>query len=221
VEPVVLAWSGGKDCALALHTLNRSPRHRVVGLLTTLTSDYDRISMHGVRRSLLEMQAAAAGLPLMTVEIAAAAPNESYERAMGAALAAIRESGTTTIAFGDLFLRDVREYREAMLAGAGTSAIFPLWGRDTTAVAHEVIELGFQAILTCVDGEVLPGEFAGRDFDTALLAELSRTIDPCGENGEFHTFVHAGPVLSGPVPVRRGEAVTRDERFHFRDLLPA
>jgi uncharacterized protein (TIGR00290 family) len=217
-ERIILSWSGGKDSALALHQLRASPRFEVAGLLTTVTEEYDRISMHGVRRRLLERQAGALGLPLTTVGIEPAAANRSYETRMEAALAGVRERGIRTVAFGDLFLEDVRRYREEMLARVGMAALFPLWGRDTDALAREFLDLGFRAVLTCVDGEQLDGAFVGRGFDAALLRDLPPGADPCGENGEFHTFVHAGPGFREPVPFRRGEVVLRDERFWFCDL---
>jgi uncharacterized protein (TIGR00290 family) len=217
-EPIILSWSGGKDSALALHQLGGSTRFRVAGLLTTVTEDYDRISMHGVRRRLLERQVEALGLPLTTVGIPPAAANQAYEERMGAALAGLREGGVRTVAFGDLFLEDIRRYRETMLAGAGMAATFPLWGRDTAALAREFLALGFRAVVTCVDCQQLDGAFVGRDYDAAFLHDLPPGVDPCGENGEFHTFVFDGPGFREPVPLRRGEVVLRDERFWFCDL---
>ncbi|HET8655347.1 MAG TPA: hypothetical protein VFL93_07510 [Longimicrobiaceae bacterium] len=220
-EPVVLSWSGGKDSALALRELRGAGTHDVVGLLTTVTRDHDRVSMHGVRRALLEAQARAARLPLHVVEISAGAGNDEYAESMSRMLEGFRASGVHTVAFGDLFLGDVRRYREEMLAPVGMRAIFPLWGRDTAALAREFIAAGFRATLVCVDGEQLDGRFAGRAFDHSLLDELPARVDPCGERGEFHTFVADGPVFSGPVDFTRGETVLRDGRFHFQDLLPA
>jgi uncharacterized protein (TIGR00290 family) len=217
-ERIVLSWSGGKDSALALFELRRAGRYEVVGLLTTVTREYDRISMHGVRRALLEAQARAAGVPLTVVEISAGAPNGEYEARMGEALERFREAGVRTVAFGDLFLEEIRRYREERLAPVGMRALFPLWGRDTAELAREFVERGFRAVLTCVDSRQLDGAFAGREFDARLLADLPRSVDPCGENGEFHTFVHAGPILSHPVPARTGEVVCRDGRFHFCEL---
>lgn len=218
-EPVVLSWSGGKDSALALHTLRGDPRFEVVGLLTTVTSGYERISVHGVRRALLESQAERLALPLTTAEIPPVSDNGVYEARMGEALATLRGSGVSTIAFGDLFLEDVRAYREAMLATAGMRAIFPLWGRDTTELAREFIDLGFRAVAACVDTTALGGTFAGRDYDATFLADLPASVDPCGENGEFHTFVSAGPLFPAPIPYALGDLVLRDERFAYRDLL--
>ena len=216
-EPILLSWSGGKDSSLALHTLRQMPDVEVAGLLTTVTEDYDRISMHGVRRSLLEQQAAAAGLPLHIVSIPRECPNEIYEERMTAVLTGIRDAGIRRVAFGDLFLEDIRAYRESRLAPFGMEAMFPLWGRDTAALAREFLRLGFAAFLVCVDTENLDAAFAGRAFDEDLLRDLPPGVDPCGENGEFHTFVHAGPVFRAPIPCRRG-AVEDRGRFWFCDL---
>lgn len=219
-EPVVLSWSGGKDSALALREIRRSADLRVVGLLTTLTEDHDRVSMHGVRRSLLEAQALAVGLPLQVMRIPAAASNESYEDAMLRALGRIAERGVRTIAFGDLHLEDVRTYREDLVARAGLRAIFPLWGRDTTALATDFIDSGFQAVLTCVDTEAIDGSFAGRWFDPTLLSDLPPAADRCGENGEFHTFVVDGPGFGQPISITTAQHVLRDGRFMFCELEP-
>jgi len=220
-EPVVLSWSGGKDSALALHELRRSPDHEVVGLLTTVTAEYGRISMHGVRRELLDRQARSAGLPVTVVEIPAGGSNEEYAARMGAALEEMRGRGVMTIAFGDLCLEDIRRYREEMLGGVGMRALFPLWGRDTAELAREFVSLGFRAVTSCVDSQALDRSFVGRLYDPAFLDELPPEADPCGENGEFHTFVFDGPVFAEPVEARPGEIVLRDGRFWFCDLLPA
>jgi uncharacterized protein (TIGR00290 family) len=219
-RPVVLSWSGGKDCALALHVLRADPAVSVVGLLTTVTAEYDRISMHGVRRSLLEKQAAAVGLPLYRVEIEAGAANVSYEQRMHAALSELRASGVETVVFGDIFLEDVRRYREEMVRPLAMSAMFPLWGRRTEELAREFIDLGFKAVTTCIDTRQLDASFAGRWFDATFLSDLPATTDPCGENGEFHTFVTDGPIFTNPIPVRMGELQLRDDRFQYCDLLP-
>jgi uncharacterized protein (TIGR00290 family) len=216
-EPILLSWSGGKDSALALHALRQMPDVEVAGLLTTVTEDYDRISMHGVRRSLLEQQAAAAGLPLHIVSIPRECPNEIYEERMTAVLTGIRDAGIRRVAFGDLFLEDLRAWRESRLAAFGMEALFPVWGRDTAALARDFLRLGFQAILVCIDTEALAPDFAGRSIDEDLLRDLPPGVDPCGENGEFHTFVHAGPVFRAPIPCRRG-AVEDRGRFWFCDL---
>lgn len=217
-EPVVLSWSGGKDSALALRELRRSAGHHVVALLTTITAEHDRVSMHGVRRTLLERQAASVGLPLHVMEIRAGAGNDAYELSMLRALQGFTSRGIRTIGFGDLFLRDVREYREKLVARAGMMAIFPIWGRDTAALAADFIDSGFHAVLTCVDTHAVEPELAGRPYDHRLLEELPPSADPCGENGEFHTFVTAGPGLAEGVPVVAGARVLRDARFMFCDL---
>jgi uncharacterized protein (TIGR00290 family) len=189
-------------------------------LITTVTADFARISMHGVRHELLVSQAQAAGLPLVEVEIPAGCSNEVYEQRLGAALADEPLASTQMIGFGDLFLADVRDYRQERLSRAGKQAIFPLWGRDTSALAREFIAAGFEAILVCVDPRQLDPSFAGRRFDADLLADLPPRVDPCGENGEFHTFVHAGPIFSSPIECRIGETVER-EGFVFCDVIAA
>jgi uncharacterized protein (TIGR00290 family) len=219
-EPILLAWSSGKDSAWALHALRQDPRVAVTGLLTTVTETFDRVAMHAVRRTLLEAQAAAVGLPVTIVSIPSPCPNEAYEAAMGAALAAACADGITGIAFGDLFLEDVRRYRERQMAGTGLRLHFPLWHRPTPALAEEMVDGGLQARLTCVDPRVLPAELAGEPFDRRLLGRLPAGADPCGENGEFHTFAWDGPMFLRPVPIRAGEVVARDG-FVFADLLPA
>lgn len=218
---MVLSWSGGKDSSLALAALRDDPRFEVVALLTSVTRGYDRVSIHGVRRSLLEAQAESAGLPLREIVLEPASSNEAYEAAFHAALARIRGElpAVRRIAFGDLYLADVRAYRERLLAAAGFEGLFPLWGRDTTSLAAEFIAAGFRADLVCVDTRQLGAAFAGRSFDAALLADLPAGVDPCGEGGEFHTFVSAGPVFREPVLVRHGEVVLRDGRFAYCDLL--
>jgi uncharacterized protein (TIGR00290 family) len=213
-----LSWSGGKDSALALHALRQDQGPAPRALITTVTADYARISMHGVRRELLVLQAQAAGLPLVEVEIPAECSNEEYERRLDAALAAEPLSSEDTIAFGDLFLADVRDYREQQLSRTGKHGIFPLWGRDTTALAREFITAGFEAILVCVDPRKLDQSFVGRRFDASLLVDLPPDVDPCGENGEFHTFVHAGPIFSAPIECQVGETVERGG-FVFCDVI--
>lgn len=217
-ESILLSWSGGKDSSLALHALRQTPGVEVVGLLTTVTEEFDRISMHGVRRNLLEQQAEAAGLPLHIVWIPPDCTNEIYEERMAAALAPHQQRGIRRVAFGDLFLEDIRAYRVSKLAGAGMEALFPVWGRDTTELAREFIAQGFEAILVCVDTQTLDASFAGRAFDEGLLRDLPPRVDPCGENGEFHTFVHAGPIFRASISVQRGGQETRLERFRYQDL---
>jgi uncharacterized protein (TIGR00290 family) len=216
--PVVMGWSGGKDSALALHALGADPMLRVQALVTTLTDPYNRISMHGVRHRLLAAQAAAIGLPLTEARIAAGASNADYEAAFAAALASHRARGVRQVAFGDLFLADIRAYRERQLAALDMTARFPLWERDTAALAREFIALGFRARLVCIDPKRLDASFAGRPFDATLLADLPPGVDPCGENGEFHTFVTDGPIFDAPVQCVTGEVVTRDG-FVFCDLI--
>jgi len=216
----LVAWSSGKDSAWALHEVRRAGEVEVVGLLTTLTSTFDRVSMHAVREGLLDAQAAAVGLPCRKVRIPWPCPNEAYEREMATALEAARADGVTEVVFGDLFLEDVRAYREAKLAGTGLAPRFPLWGRDTALLAREVIAGGLRAVLTCVDPRQLPAALAGRAYDAALLTALPAAADPCGERGEFHTFAWDGPMFSQPIAVRPGEVVER-EGFVFADLLPA
>lgn len=217
--PVILSWSGGKDSALALHALQQHSEYDVRGLLTSINEHYQRISMHGVREALLDSQAEAIGLPLYKVRLSERPSNEEYERQMRAALQDITAQGIRHIAFGDLFLEDIREYRIRQLQQMDMQAVFPLWQKSTDRLANEFVSLGFKAVLCCVDGQALPADYAGREFDAAFLHALPAGIDPCGENGEFHSFVYAGPVFRHPVPVRTGEHVTRDQRFHFCDLL--
>ena len=222
-EPVVLSWSGGKDSSLALAALRADRRYEVVALLTSITNGYDRVSIHGVRRTLVEAQAAAIGLPLREIVLEPQCSNAKYEAAFLEALARVRveHPEVRSIAFGDLYLADVREYREWLLGEAGYTALFPLWGRDTTALAAEFIASGFSATLVCVDTDAIPASFAGRAFDATLLADLPAGVDPCGERGEFHTFVSAGPILAKPIPVGLGEVVLRENRFAFCDLIGA
>jgi uncharacterized protein (TIGR00290 family) len=219
-EPVLLSWSGGKDSAMALHALRQSPDFEPAGLLTSITEGYDRISIHGVRRELLERQAEAAGLPLYPVMIPRDASNATYEERMAAVLTAHRDRGIRRIAFGDLFLEDIRAYRERQVADLGLEAIFPVWGLDTNLFARDVIGLGFEAVLVCVDLRKLDRSFAGRAYDESLLADLPPEVDPCGENGEFHTFVHAGPIFEGRVGWEAGRLEIR-EPFCWRELVPA
>jgi uncharacterized protein (TIGR00290 family) len=221
-EPIILSWSGGKDSALALAALADDPRFQVVGLLTSVTREYDRVSIHGVRRALLDAQARALGLPVSEILLDPSCSNDEYEAAFHAALAAARERhpGITAIAFGDLFLADVRAYRERLLSGSGLRPIFPLWGEPTPQLADRCVALGITARLVCVDTTQLPAEFIGRAYDRALLADLPPAVDPCGERGEFHTFVSDGPGFAAAVPYRVGEIVKRDDRFVYCDLVP-
>jgi len=214
--PVALSWSGGKDSALALSAL-RSQGVHPRALITTVTDVYDRISMHGVRRDLLAQQVAALDIPLVEIVIPADCSNAVYDARMAHAFASGALADVEGVAFGDLFLADVRAYREARLAETGRRALFPLWGRDSGELAREFIEMGFEAIVVCVDPQKLHPSFAGRDYDEDLLADLPSSVDPCGERGEFHTFVRAGPIFAKPIPCERGDVVERDG-FVFSDL---
>ena len=219
--PVVLGWSGGKDSTLALAHLRSDPAWEVVGLITTVTPMYDRISIHGVRRELLHQQADALGLEVIEAPLEPGSSNEAYEASFLAAVARWQDRvpGLKDLAFGDLFLSDVREYREALVPRAGCSAHFPLWGEPTDRLARHFIEQGYQARLVCIDLEQLDQRFAGREYTKALLDELPRRVDPCGENGEFHTFVYGGPIFRQPVHVSLGGILVRD-RVVYADLLP-
>ena len=220
---ILLAWSGGKDAAWTLHTLRQRGDVRVLGLLTTVTAGFDRIAMHGIRRDVLHAQADAVGLPLIESTIPQGCDNATYEASFAAALADARKRwpGLDTIAFGDLYLADVRAWREALCARHGWQIQTPLFGSDTAALAREMIAGGLRTHLCCVDTEQLDAGFGGRQFDAALLAELPPGCDPCGENGEFHTLVHAGPMFQRAMAVERGETVLRDGRFAFTDFTLA
>jgi uncharacterized protein (TIGR00290 family) len=215
---LALSWSGGKDSAFAFWTLAEEERVRPAALISTVTEEYERVSMHGVRSTLLRAQATATGVPLVEVAIPASCTNDAYESRMEGAFASPELSAVDEVAFGDLFLEDVRDYRESRLAAAGKRARFPVWGRDTMTLARSFLVVGFHAILVCVDPRALDPSFAGRDYDEQLIADLPTDVDPCGENGEFHTFVTAGPILDRPIRCRRGEIVER-EGFVFCDLL--
>ncbi len=219
-EPVLVAWSGGKDSALALFRCLRSPKYRVKGLLTTLTEPYDRVTMHGVRKSLLELQASSLRIPLIPVIISKHCTDDQYRARMKEVLQKEAEQGVSHVVFGDLFLEDVRAYRERHLAEVGMAGLFPLWGKDTAQLSRAFLRLGFRAVITCVDGQILPDHIAGEEFDGRLLSWLPKGVDPCGERGEFHTFVYDGPIFERPVAFRRGKVVTREGRFHYVDLLP-
>jgi len=215
-----LSWSSGKDSAWALHELRASPEYEVTALLTTINRDAERVAMHAVRETLLDAQAAALGLPLIKVFIPSPCPNEAYEAAMHAAMVQARAEGVFHIAFGDLFLEEVRRYREEKLRAVGMTPVFPLWARETHGLAREMVAGGLRAHITCVDPKQLDRNFAGRVFEDRLLDDLPIGVDPCGENGEFHSFAFAGPMFSAPLRVTPGEIVERDG-FVFADLLPA
>jgi len=216
----LIAWSSGKDGAWALHEVRASGGFEIVGALTTVTDGFNRVSMHAVRESLLRAQTEAAALPLLQVRIPYPCPNEFYEEKMGAAMREAKGKGVTHVVFGDLFLEDIRAFREAQLAKAGMIGAFPLWKRSTIELARTMIEAGLRAHLVCVDLKKLPRDFAGRRFDEDLLKALPPGVDPCGENGEFHTFVCAGPMFKGEIAVKVGDTVERDG-FAYADLLPA
>jgi uncharacterized protein (TIGR00290 family) len=219
-EKVLVSWSGGKDSAAALYEIINSQNFEVSALLTTVTIDYDRISMHGVRRVLLERQACSLDLPLETVFISKDEANEAYECKMRKLLAKHRKAGVSSVVFGDVFLEDLRKYREDNLAKAGMKGFFPLWGRDTRLLARAFMALGFKAVISCVDANALDKSFVGRRFDEHFLSQLPSTVDPCGENGEFHSFVFDGPIFKKKIFYTLGEVVLRDKRFFYCDLIP-
>ena len=216
----ILSWSGGKDSALALHEIQRAGEYEIVALLTTITGVYDRSSMHGIRRVLIEQQAESLGIALEKVLLSPVSSNEEYDAKMREMLERYKSQGVSTVVFGDIFLEDVRSYREERLASVGMKGIFPLWGRGTTELARTFTELGFKAVITCVDTEQLDRGYAGRAFDEEMLASLAAGVDPCGENGEFHSFVYDGPIFKRPISYTTGEVVLRDNRFAFCDLVP-
>jgi uncharacterized protein (TIGR00290 family) len=219
VPSAFVSWSSGKDSALALWEARRQGLADVVGVLTTINETFGRVAMHGVRDALLERQVQALGLPALRIRLPHPCSNEIYEARMREACDALTSHGITHLVFGDLFLEDIRAYRERQLATVGLSGLFPLWRRDTAALARTIIDAGFVAYLVCVDPSKLPREFAGRRFDAQLLSDLPLAVDPCGENGEFHTVVTAGPVFQAPIAVRVGEIVERDG-FVFADVIP-
>ena len=215
----VMSWSSGKDSAFALHAAQQAGEVEIVGLLTTVSETHDRVAIHGVRDALLDAQIAAIGLPCLKVFLPTPCPNELYEARMAAATETLKGQGVTHMIFGDLFLADIRAYREANLAKAGMTGVFPLWGRETSALARAMIASGLVAHVATLDPSRLEPSFCGRTFDSAFLDALPATVDPCGENGEFHTFASAGPIFAKPIPIRTGVTVTRDG-FVYTDLLP-
>jgi uncharacterized protein (TIGR00290 family) len=214
----LLSWSSGKDSAMAFYRILTAKEYEVVGLLTTISDQFHRVSMHGVREELLEMQARLAGRELEKVMIPYPCPNAVYEEKMREALTRWMNKGVSHVIFGDLFLEDIRRYREQKLAQLGLKPVFPVWGDDTASLAREMLKVGFRAVITCVDPKKLERKFAGREFNHSLLADLPKSVDPCGENGEFHTFVYDGPIFKQPIPIRIGEVVNRDG-FEFADIL--
>lgn len=219
MRKVLLSWSSGKDSAWTLHALRKDPNVEVVGLLTTINTHFQRVAMHGTRHELLKLQAATVGLPLWEIPLPWPCSNEIYEQAMTGACAKAVDAGVSAIAFGDLFLEDVRKYREDRLRGTGLDPLFPLWGRNTRELVQEMIDGGLRARIVCVDPSKVSPDFAGRDLDHELLRRLPDAIDPCGENGEFHTFTYAGPMFREAISIQSGERVTRDG-FVFADVLP-
>ena len=220
MENVLVSWSGGKDSAIALYEILKNQNYQISALLTTVTEDYDRISMHGVRRILLERQAASLGFPLEKVLISKNASNEEYEANMGRVLAKYKAAGVGSVVFGDIFLEDLRKYREDKLATLDLQGIFPLWKRDTRELARSLPTLGFKAITTCVDTTMLGGQFVGRVIDEQFLSELPPGVDACGENGEYHSFVYDGPIFKESISFTLGEIVLRENRFSYCDLVP-
>lgn len=216
----LLAWSGGKDSVMALYELKQHRDCEISALLTTVTEDYDRISMHGVRCSLLEQQAKALELPLEKVYIPKNASNDEYEARMKERLMDYKSRGVSSVAFGDIFLQDVRKYREQNLAKIEMHGLFPLWEKNSTELAHRFIHMGFKAIITCVDSNVIDKRLVGRMYDEQFLKELPANVDPCGENGEFHSFVYDGPIFKTKIAFTTGDIVLRDNRFSFCDLVP-
>jgi uncharacterized protein (TIGR00290 family) len=220
MKKILLSWSSGKDSAWALHILRQQNEYEIAGLLTTINSAFDRVAMHSTRRELLEMQAAAAGLPLITIPLPWPCSNADYELAMKQACDQAVEQGISAVAFGDLFLADVRAYRERQLKGTGLEPLFPIWEIPTDQLAREMVNSGLRAKLVCVDPKQLSPDFIGRDFDQSFLNDLPASVDPCGEKGEFHSFVYAGPMFSREIAITEGEKVERDG-FWFCDILPA
>lgn len=218
-EPIALCFSGGKDSVMAFQEIRRRGEYRVAELVTTVTDAYDRVSMHGVRRALLRRQAESLDLPVTEVVVPPESSNAVYEREMGKAFSNIRDKGISQIAFGDIFLEDLRNYRERQLAASGLTCLFPLWKKPTRSLARTFIDEGFRAVTVCVYSKVLDESFAGRLFDAEFLNDLPSSVDPCGENGEFHTFVFDGPIFSRPIEFAHGETVERGS-FFFYDLVP-
>jgi uncharacterized protein (TIGR00290 family) len=219
-EKVIVAWSGGKDSALALYEILKTSRYEVLKLLTTVTLDYDRISLHGIRRVLLEQQARSLGFPLEKMFVSKGVSDAEYESILLKSLNELRTDGVSSVVFGDIFLEDVRKHREDILSKVGLEGIFPLWRRETRQLARTFTGLGFKAVITCVDSKCLGEDFVGREFDGQFLADLPSGVDPCGENGEFHSFVYDGPMFRERVHFTRGEIVLRENRFYYCDLVP-
>lgn len=220
IEKIIFTWSGGKDSTMALYELQKTRDYEIMALLTTITKDYDRVSMHGVQRILLEQQVEFLGLPLEKVYITKKSSNEEWETKMSDKLTYYKRQGISSVAFGDIFLEDIRKYREDNLSRIGLKGIFPIWKRDTTELSYTFIDIGFKAVVTCVDSKVLDKSFVGRLFDKQFLSELPSNVDPCGENGEFHSFVFDGPTFSRRILYEKGKIVLRNNRYYFCDLIP-
>ncbi len=220
IKNAIVSWSGGKDGALALYDTLRSGSYKVLALLTTVTRDYDRVSIHGIRRVLLEQQANSLGIPLEKMFISKNASNEEYQNELLKSLKMHQIKGVSEVIYGDIFLEDVRNYRERLLAQVKMTGVYPLWGQDTKEIARRFLSLGFKAVITNVDSRVLSKEFSGREFDARFLSDLPDGVDPCGENGEFHSFVYAGPIFHRKITFIRGDVVLRENRFYYCDLIP-
>jgi uncharacterized protein (TIGR00290 family) len=219
-EKVLLSWSGGKDSVLALRELQKNDNFEIVALITTITKGYDRVSMHGIRRILLEQQADSIGIPLENVFISNNASIEEYESKFSEVVLEYKKMGINSVVFGDIFLQDIRRYREDFLSGIGMRGLFPIWGKNSIELANTFITLGFKAVITCIDTEALDKSFAGREYDEKFLSDLPAGVDPCGENGEFHSFVYGGNIFQIPLIFAKGEVVLRDNRFYYCDLIP-
>lgn len=217
---VLLSWSGGKDSVLALRELQKNDNFETVALITTITKGYDRVSIHGIRRILLEQQADSIGIHLEKIFISDNASNEEYESKFSEVLLEYKKMGIDSVVFGDIFLEDIRRYREDLLRGIGMRGLFPIWGKNSMDLANIFITSGFKAVIACIDSEAMDKSFAGREYDEQFLSDLPAEVDPCGENGEFHTFVYAGHIFKIPIIFAKGEVVLRDNRFYYCDLIP-
>ncbi len=220
-EKIIFSWSGGKDSALALYEILRSGRYEIVALLTTVSMEFDRIVMHGVRKTLLDAQAQALGIPSEPIYLPASPTNDQYERALQAALERYKAQGVRRCAFGDIFLEDLKKYRDEKLAACGMEGIYPIWKRDSRDLIEQFLSLQFKAVLSCVDTQALQVHWAGRDIDASFLRDLPPAVDPCGENGEYHSYVYEGPIYSAPIRIQRGDRIVMRNRFAYCDLLPA
>ncbi len=219
-KKAIICWSGGKDCALALYEIAKDSNFDILSALTTVTEQYDRTSMHGIRTSLLKAQGRSMDLDIEVLPIAKDISEEQYERLMAQTLSKFSKRGVGYVVFGDIFLADLRKHRQEKLSAIGMKAVFPLWGTDTKDLARQFTELGFRAIVTCVDTAALPASYAAREYDSSFVSQLPTTVDPCGENGEFHTFVYDGPVFRECIPFVKGQSLLRENRFYYQDLLP-